>query len=246
MNDVCYQRLMADEDITIMCKSWLWLRKCVFNSERWRRWHGLHVYPFLDPQFCDTDLQIPLVFLGNALVTNEFYSYCEHWFEKCCVVNTDFEIQSDLPFSDGGLGLVCIHDVSDQQLGESVTGVLEFMDEDIFEFLRINGCSSLYVTNEGDFCILIGPLSLCNNGRSVENVVRFPRFTDRGFLDEELMYHGFRREFINVDQPAVDVFIEFEHYSLKMDVLNDTIRLSGSQIFVDYGFVTIVAADNLI
>jgi hypothetical protein len=244
MNCASFNRLMEDVTITLSCKSWLWLRQFVFESERFRRWHGHHKFPFYDPEFSDSALQFPPNLILNGEQKLEFYSYCEFWYEKC-IFNDIFEIQNGLPLSDGGLGLVCLHDVSDLRLKETVLGVLEFVDEELFLFLRLNDYSSLYVTNEGDFCILIGPLALCNNGRTVENFIRFPTLTDRGWNDEELMYDSFRREFINLQQTGGFIHVEFEHYAIEMDVRFDTLRLAGSQILVDYGFVTVVVV-NLI
>jgi hypothetical protein len=202
------------------------------------------LYPFYDPELKDSILQVPLYLQGNNEMKKEFYSYCEHWYEKC-IFNDIFEIQSDLPYSDGGLGLICIKDVSDIDLKEAVVGILEFIDEEMFEFLKLNDCSSLYITNEGDYCVLVGPLALCNNGRSVVTVNQFPEFTDRGLNDEELMYQGFRKDFQPFPQGVGCIHIEFEHFALRMDVRGNIIRTAGSQILVDYGFVTVVVV-NLI
>jgi hypothetical protein len=239
MNIPCYERLINDNSISMFCKSWIWIYSKVFNSERWRRWHGHYRYPFYEPEFIHI-FQSPLPVNQSEQSRLDFYSCCEHWYD-CCIGGNSYEIQKDLPFSGGGLGLVSLHDTSYQDLYDDVFGVLEFVDDDLFSFLQNNNYPSLYKTKEGDLCVLFGPLSLCNNGRT-ENALNFyPSFKDRHMLtDEELVYESMRKRFVDNNEfpPRNFIYILFDHYSLRMHITNNIPIAAGVQIMVDYGFVT--------
>jgi hypothetical protein len=231
---------MLDKSITLMCKSWLWMYTSVFKNELWRNWRGVEKFPFYCPIFCVNSSAIPAHILEVNETKQDFFSCCEHWYE-CCLENKFFEVKSKLPNSGGGLGLVASSDVFYAEIKNHVIGVLEFVNKDLFDFLKNNNYPSLYQTQEQDYCIVIGPLSLCNNGRTVHNNVRYPQFKDRDLLmDLELLYSGFRKDYKNEFQIPFQSsrYIEFEHFALAMHVTNNILLRKGDQIMVDYGFVT--------
>ncbi len=118
------------------------------------------------------------------------------------------------------------------------------MKENLFEFLVNNGYSSLYKTKEGDCCIVLGPLSLCNNGRAIQ-LNYYPQFIDRDMItDQELMYCSARKEFVleigDFSLPPTRFhYILFEHYALRIHINNDVLLSAGEQILVDYGHLTV-------
>jgi hypothetical protein len=242
MNSVCFEAILADVSISMMCKSWVWMYTKILTSERWRRWHGGIKYPFYHPEFSNTLLRAPEQFLDDEATLADFYSCCEHWFD-CCLLGNEFEIQKDLPDSGGGLGLVSLHDANYRDMYESVFGILEFVDERMFSVLKKNNYPSLYETAEGDLCIVIGPLSLCNNGRLLHPNKFYPRFKDRNMLtDEELIYESMRKQFfrVNVLPPLQFVMVLFDHFALRMHIVDHPSIAAGEQLFVDYGFVTVL------
>jgi hypothetical protein len=212
----------------------------VFSSERWRRWHGSIRYPFYVDDFL-TNTLLPEHIVSNHELKLDFYSSCEFWFD-CCLTGDVFEMQKDLPSSGGGLGLVCLQDILFQDLADEMFGLLEFVNLKLFNFLKQNNYPSLYQTREGDFCVMFGPLSLCNNGRGIEQNY-YPEFKDRHMItDEELMFCSSRKEYGSnqVSFPPVQfVYILFNHFSLRLHVVNNMLLFAGEQIFVDYGHVTV-------
>jgi hypothetical protein len=240
MNVLCYDVIMADHTITLMTKSWVWMYRTVFTNEKYLNWTNEVKYPFYNAEFTLQSLPIPEHILMHTATRLDFYSCCEHWFDSCAL-NTVFEIQSNLPNSGGGLGLVTRNDSFYKDLEEPIYGLLEFVDQNMFEYLVQCDYHSLYITREKDYCIVIGPLSLCNNGRTSQNVIRYPCFKDRNLLtDEELWFTAFRKEFSENGQWSL---IEFAHCALRMHVINNKFLTTGDQIMVDYGFVTRVIVD---
>jgi hypothetical protein len=243
MNENCYNVLITDDSISLFCKSWLWMYATVFSSERWRRWHGSVKYPFYSPDFM-AEAFMPFQIQNDLTLRHDFYSYCEHWFD-CCLDGNIFEMQKDLPHSDKGLGLISLRDINISELYDGLFGVLEFVDARLFKFLKDNSFPSLYTSNEGDLCVMFGPLSLCNNGRNLQPNY-YPRFIDRDMLsDEELLYTAARKCFKNtilgvIMLPPVHFhYILFEHYALRIHVTNNFLIMRGDQIYVDYGHVTV-------
>ena len=116
------------------------------------------------------------------------------------------------------------------------------VDDQLFAFLEINNYPSLYKTQEGDSCIMFGPLSLCNNGRADNNALNlFPTFKDRHFVtDEELMFESMRKQFVD----GRCIIALFDHNALRMHVVNNLFIAAGEQIYVDYGFITVPRAQN--
>jgi hypothetical protein len=240
MNVLCYNAIMADNTITLMAKSWMWMYLTVLTNDGYLNWPDKESYPFYNEEFIQLSAPIPQHIYLNAKSRLDFYSCCEYWYD-CCARNAQFEIRSNLPDSGGGLGLVTRNDVFYEDLEESVYGLLEFVDQRLFDYLVLHDYQSLYISHESDYCIVIGPLSLCNNGRTHQNIVRFPQFKDRNLLtDEELWFTSFRKEYTE-DGPSV--MIEFEHCALRMHVTNNMFLTTGDQIMVDYGFVTKVIVD---
>jgi hypothetical protein len=161
-------------------------------------------------------------------------------------MNSKFEVRNNLPYSDGGLGLVVRADIFYEDLEDCVFGALEFVDQELFQDLFNNNYPSLYITHERDYCIVVGPLSLCNNGSANNQGVRYPRFVDRNLLtDEELMYKSFRKEYQQTAELPLSkwVLIEFEQYALRMHIANNIFLTTDAQIMVDYGFVTKILVD---
>jgi hypothetical protein len=147
-----------------------------------------------------------------------------------------------LPNSGGGLGLVVLQNSHFQDLYDELFGVLEFVDIVLFTFLQLHNYPSLYESKEGDLCVLIGPLALCNNGRSMQLQNHYPSFKDRHMVtDKELVYESMRKQFFDEDDelpPTNFVFVLFSHFALRIHVTNNLLISAGSQIFVDYGFIT--------
>lgn len=246
MNEMIYNTLMNDSSITLLCKSWLWMYKTVFSSEVGRNWKqesGEVHYPFYDQAFIIISEPIPDSILLLDATKFDFYSCCEHWFE-CCAKSEMFTIEYGLANSDGGLGLVVCCDLFYSDLEIGLFGVLEFVNPEMFDFLQRNKYQSLYVTQELDLCVVIGPISLCNNGRTHPHSCYFPQFKDRNLItDEELMYVAFRKEFHALGFPTKYTLVEFEHYALRIHVKHNRFLTCGEQIMVDYGVVTSSVVD---
>ncbi len=223
--------------MSMLCKAWIWMYEKVFRQERFRRWKGELRYPFYCPQF-EAWFIVPhhqLLNSGNLL--SDFYSCCEHWFETVCL-NTVFQIVGGLPHSgEGGLGLVCEQNCFLYDLYEDISGVLEFVTQEMFIVLQDNGFTSLYETREHDFCILFGAVSLCNNGSLLGQY--WPSLIDRSYMgDNELEYHGLRRAYTVF--PHTFQNVPFTHFSVRMHI-TEVKRVSvGDQIYVNY------LADNFI
>jgi hypothetical protein len=200
-------------------------------------------YPFYQEEFSKSVLQAPQTILHDVMLLGDFYSCCEFWFD-CCMAGDVFEIQKDLPNSGGGLGLVSLRNTDYTALYEPVFGILEFVDKTLFSLLRRNCYPSLYKSREGDLCIVIGPLSLCNNGRLLHPNKFYPCFKDRNMLtDEELIFESMRKQFEDgidiVPPPPPFVLVLFDHLALRMHIVEPLSLAAGEQIYVDYGFVTV-------
>ncbi len=230
MNQYCKDLIFSDATVSMLCKSWIWMYENVFCRERFRRWRGHPHYPFYSEIYIDC-FQIPVGVNGNGDDLDEFYSCCEHWFD-CVCQNQRYEIIAGLPHSgEGGLGLVSKHRCHLYDLYEDISGVLEFVTDEMFLRLRNNGFNSLYETREHDRCILFGPLSLCNNSTLLSDY--WPSFIDRNYeTDVELEYHGLRRSYTAF--PHAYDFIPFSHFSVRMHITQEKDISVGEQIYMNY------------
>jgi hypothetical protein len=222
--------LNSTKTITILLKAWLFVYQKVLREERFRLCENYpsNYYPFHDTRYKNHFI-VPLEVLFKK---SYFLNCCEYWFDACCR-NPVLLVKMGLRHSGGGLGVVSRIDSTLETFDGEVSGVLEFVSEKLFVELKRLSCGTLYQTREGDFCLMYGVLSLCNNSALLSDKM-WPTLVDRDYLShEELFVNDCDNSRI---APNFKTLL-MKHHAIKMH-LSDRMKAKviqvDDQIFVNY------------
>ena len=171
--DASVRLIFRETDISNFCKSFLYLKAKVENDDfiriqlengynHWEYQGGMEQTFGFHPDWFDIDRDNKL---PKPLIVKEFNKHLK--FHADSTFRNDFF--SVVKYPRMGLGVQSKRRIEVDAFGDECPGYLEFIDVDLFDALHALGYNSLftYVDKKQDrqYCILYGPLSLCNSDK---------------------------------------------------------------------------------
>lgn len=171
--DPSVRLIFRQHDVSNFCKAFLYLKGKVDNNDvirnqlengynHWEYEGGMEQTFSFIPDWFDIDRKNKL---PKHLIVKEFCKFLQFHVESTFRNNYFSVVKYPLM----GLGVKNKNRIEIDAFGDECPGYLEFIDVDLFDALHALGYNSLFTyvdtKQEKQYCILYGPLSLCNSDK---------------------------------------------------------------------------------
>jgi len=166
--------ILREPTVSNFCKSWLYLKSIVENDDNirlqlengynhWEFEGGMEQTFTFHPDWFAIDRKNKLT---KDVIVKEFFKFLQFHVEST-FRNPFFSV---VKYPVMGLGIRNTNRITVDDFGDEINGYLEFIDMDLFHALHQLGYNSLFTyvdsRREKQYCILYGPLSLCNSDQN--------------------------------------------------------------------------------